>query len=277
MAGWLWTATDDARSRSGGWPMPDRHADAAARAYAAARTLLGDFAHTVDLGTAVLPGTVTTDPRWLAGRVSDTGRRWDCGDPRVNGTLWWYSASSTLVAGPVAMLLATGYAPDPDPARLRCVLREDGYLGAVRSSRLLPGADAFARALVPALSAIIAPLARVSGAPERALWAVASDSIANRALDAGRAARRVDDGCTLAAALSMPPLLPPRFVDVDPTGSVTAAAPGSPEPADGRRFLRRSSCCLIYRATDSGTCTSCPRRSPADRAAALLRYVAALE
>ncbi|MBP2210080.1 hypothetical protein JOJ87_000424 [Rhodococcus ruber] len=176
------------------------------------------------------------------------------------------------MAGPVAMLLATGCAPDPDPARWRCTLRPDGYLGAVRSSHLLTGADAFARALGPALSAIVVPLAGVSGASERALWAVASDSIANRALDAGRAAHRTEDGCALAAVLSVPPLLPPRFVDVGPGGSGTAA-PGSPE--SGRRFVRRSSCCLIYRATGSDKCTSCPRRAPADRDAALRRYVAA--
>ncbi|KOS57858.1 hypothetical protein [Rhodococcus rhodochrous] len=271
-AGWVWTATAGAPSTSGGRPMPDSQPDAVARAYAAARALLGDFAHTVDLGPVVVPGAVTTDPHWLAERVRDTGRRWNCPDPRVAGTLWWYSASSTLVAGPVAMLLATGSAPDPDPARWRCTLRPDGYLGAVRSSHLLTGAEAFARALGPALSAIVSPLAGVSGASERALWAVASDSIANRALDAGRAAHRAEDGCALAAVLSVPPLMPPRFVDVGPTGTVTAA-PGSPE--SGRRFVRRSSCCLIYCATDSDKCTSCPRRAPADRDAALRRYVAA--
>ncbi|MBP2210079.1 hypothetical protein JOJ87_000423 [Rhodococcus ruber] len=42
--------------------MPDRHSGAVARAYAAARSLLGDFAHTVDLGPVVLPGRLSTDP-----------------------------------------------------------------------------------------------------------------------------------------------------------------------------------------------------------------------
>lgn len=229
-------------------------------AYTVAAAALGDFAATIDIPSASLPGTLLTDPAWLADRVADTGRRWDCADPRTNGTLWWYSASSTFVAAPLAMLLTTGYAPDPDPTRLRISLRDYGYLAAVRSDRLLGSVDELAPALHAACAAIIVPLSAVSGAAPRALWAIVSDSIANRALGIGRETGRVADGCALAAALSAPPLLPPRYIDLT-------------SPAGQRRFVRRSSCCLIYLATDSDKCSSCPRRSPADRETALLRHV----
>ena len=229
-----------------------------AAAYAGASTLLGDFARTIEHGSTVLPGAVLTDPRWLARRVEDTGRRWNHDDPRVNGTLWWYSASSTLVAAPLAMLLATGRAPDPRPGRLSVSLQPNGYLRSARSDRLLPSVAAFADALVEAHSGVIDALAEVSGAAPRALWAIATDSIANRALEAGRAAGDEDRGGGLARAVCRPPLLPARYVDVEGPGRT-------------RRFVRRGSCCLIYVATDGGKCASCPRRAPDDRRAELIR------
>ncbi|WP_314036486.1 (2Fe-2S)-binding protein [Dietzia sp. CH92] len=231
---------------------------AVAAAYADASGLLGDFVRTIEHASPVLPGEVLTDPRWLARRVEDTGRRWSHDDPRVNGTLWWYSASSTLVAAPLAMLLASGRAPDPRPARLVVSLQPNGYLRSARSDRLLPSVAAFADALVEAHGEVIAALAEVSGAAPRALWAIASDSVANRALEAGRAAGDEDGGVALARAVCLPPLLPARFVDVE-------------GPERTRRFVRRGSCCLIYVATDGGKCASCPRRSPDDRRAELAR------
>lgn len=229
-----------------------------AAAYAGAWALLGDFARTIEHASTVLPGEVLTDPRWLARRVEDTGRRWNHDDPRVNGILWWYSASSTLVAAPLAMLLATGRAPDPRPGRLSVSLQPNGYLQSARSDRLLPSVAAFADALVEAHGEVIAALAEVSGAAPRALWAIATDSIANRALEAGRATGEEDRGVTLELAVCRPPLLSARFIDVE-------------GPERTRRFVRRSSCCLIYVATDGGKCASCPRRAPDDRRAELIR------
>lgn len=219
---------------------------------------LGDFARTIEHGPEVLPGAVLTDPRWLARRVADTGRRWSHEDPRVGGTLWWYSASSSLVAAPLTMLLVTGGAPDPRPARLTVSLQPNGYLQAARSDRLLPSAREFADALVATHTEVITALAEVSGAAPRALWAIATDSIANRALEAGRALGDPDRGVELARTVCRPPLLPPRFLDVE-------------GPQRARRFVRRASCCLIYVATDGGKCVSCPRRAPEDRRAELIR------
>ena len=254
-----------------------------ASAYAGVAGPLGEFARTIDLGSEVLPGAALTDPEWLAERVADTGRRWDHDDPRVNGTLWWYSASSSLVVAPLTMLLTADVAPDPRPDRLTISLQPNGYLRAARSDRLLgPGGSAgagtagvgsagvgsagagragavaaFAEALAEAHAAVIAALAVVSGAAPRALWAIASDSIGNRALEAGRAVGDPDRGVELARAVCAAPLLPPRYIDVA-------------GPVRSRTFVRRSSCCLIYAATDGDKCVSCPRRTPADRHAQLL-------
>ncbi|MEE2061028.1 hypothetical protein [Rhodococcus artemisiae] len=231
-------------------------------AYSRIRVVLGDFAHTVDLaGFDEFPGSLLTDPEWLAERVVDTGVRWGCDDARVNGTLWWYSASSTLVAGPAAMLLTEGIAPEPDPNRLRCALRENGYLAAVRSSRPVHGSEVYAEALAAAHTSVISALAAVSGASPRALWAIATDSVAGRALTVGRQLGRVEEACELAESLAVGPMLTPRFVDIDSGGR-------------SERFVRRGSCCLIYIATGGSKCMSCPRHTPADRLSMLRQRAA---
>lgn len=244
-------ADDDGRATGAG-------AGAVDAAYADVAGPLGDFVRTIEHTSPPLPGTVLTDPSWLVQRVEDTGRRWSHEDPRVGGTLWWYSASSTLVAAPLMMLLLAGRAPDPRLARLSISLQTNGYLKAARSDRLLPSVAEFADAFHRAYAEVITALAEVSGASPRALWAIATDSIGNRALEAGRAVGDPDGGVELARAVCRPPLLPVRYVDVD-------------GPEHTRRFVRRSSCCLIYVATGGDKCVSCPRRPPDDRRAELLR------
>lgn len=236
----------------------DRAPGAVSSAYERVSGLLGDFVRTVEHGPHVLPGSVLTDPRWLARRVEDTGRRWSHDDPRVNGTLWWYSASSTLVAAPLTMLLTAGISPDPRPETLTVSLQPNGYLKAARSDRLLDSVEEFTDALRQSHAEVITVLSEVSGASPRALWAIASDSVANRALEAGRAVGAPDRGTDLAHTVCRPPLLPARFMDVE-------------GPERTRRFVRRSSCCLIYVATDGDKCVSCPRRTPADRLSELAR------
>ncbi|MDO8395796.1 MAG: (2Fe-2S)-binding protein, partial [Dietzia sp.] len=65
-------------------------------------------------------------------------------------------------------------------------------------------------------------------------------------------------GCELARDVVRPPRLPVRYGDVEGPGAT-------------RRVGRRASCCLIYVATAGDKCAGCPRRSPADRHAELLR------
>jgi ferric iron reductase protein FhuF len=86
---------------------------------------------------------------------------------------------------------------------------------------------------------------------QRPLWAIATDSLANRLLALGRAAGDVAGATRLAAPLAEAmgsPLPRPRYVDVR-----------------GTRFTRRASCCLLYRIPHQPLCTSCPRRPPEER------------
>jgi hypothetical protein len=97
------------------------------------------------------------------------------------------------------------------------------------------------------LGAWIRSVAAVSGARERTLWAITTDSLANRLLWAGRTASAAEVAASLA-----PELPAPRYVRVG-----------------GREFVRRVSCCLVYQGADVGKCVSCPRQTPAERWARL--------
>ncbi|MGC0365133.1 hypothetical protein ABH922_003117 [Rhodococcus sp. 27YEA15] len=224
---------------------------------------------------------VMTDPEWMAARVADTGRRWGSADLRVNGTLWWYSASSTLTGIPVGTGLVTGSAADPSLVRGRIFLRDNGYLGGFAAGGLLPvtaSLDRLGYALLDALTPVIDTLSQVSGVTPRALWAITTDSTANRGLDA--AGTESERGSACAAALvevlrgGGAPMPRPRFVDVSRQGvadkvrnPLAAVRPGL------RRFTQRASCCLIYEVPGSGKCTSCPKRAPEDRVRALATLV----
>lgn len=197
-----------------------------------------------------LPASAMVDADWMRARVADTGRRWDCSDARVNGTLWWYSASSTMAFLAVSTAMVTGSAPDPSLERSRIALRDNGYLGGIVSTEVIAAEDLPA-ALTGAFTSVVDALAAASGATTNALWAIASDSIANRSLDVGAALGDRSVGSDFASWLvgEMPAPLPtPRFLDVG-----------------GRRFTQRCSCCLLYETGGSDKCTSCPRRTPADR------------
>lgn len=92
---------------------------------------------------------------------------------------------------------------------------------------------------------------------ERPLWAIATDSLANRLLALGRAVGDVPAVTALAAPLAAAigaPLPVPRYVDVG-----------------GARFSRRASCCLMVELPGGSLCASCPRRPPADRLVQLER------
>ena len=207
-----------------------------------------------------VPASRMADVDWMQARVADTGQRWNCTDARVNGTLWWYSASSTLAFVVIATAMVTGEAMDPEPGRARCFLRPGGDLGGLLAGETIPVADVPA-ALHGAWTGIVDAVAEASGARRRALWAIATDSIANRCLDVGAALGDRALGIAFATRLveeMAAPMPSPRFVDVG-----------------GRRFTQRCSCCLLYVVPGGSMCTSCPRRTPEDRLrglAAAARY-----
>ena len=197
--------------------------------------------------TAVVPAALLADAGWTAERLAERAARTGTADRRVLATVWWYSASSVLLT-PALAGLVTGR---PLSARL-----EDTTLS-VLSGGLFVAATSRAGGREPAaelretMGAVIAAVAEAGRMRERPLWAIATDSIANRLLALGRALGNVTRATGLAGPLADDigaPLPPPRYVDVA-----------------GARFTRRASCCLLYRVPHEPTCTSCPRRPPAER------------
>lgn len=226
------------------------------------------------------PALLMTDPEWMHERVVDTARRWGSTDSRVNGTLWWYSASFTLVGIPIGTGLVTGFAADPSLDGGRIFLRDYGYLGGFAAGSVIAIARSIGElgsAMYRSLNPVIKVLAEVSGVREHALWAITTDSIANRSLDSGTGWER---GSAFAAGLidvlrQEGAAIPvPRFVDVDRGGTaVRVSNPSTPVLPRRRRFTQRASCCLIYEVPGESKCTSCPKRAPEDRARALAALV----
>jgi len=194
--------------------------------------------------TDLIPVTASavTDPSWLAEQLAATARRYRLDRPASVGVLWWYSASSVLL-GPVAeSCVRGGPVADPSLAAVTLFLHPDGRVLDARSAGVV-AAESLGERLGGALSAAVAAVAAASGAREPALWAIATDSLANRVLWAGGAAS-VAAGLA-ASAGSLPE---PRYVTVA-----------------GTRVVRRASCCLIYQAPGEAKCVSCPRQHPDER------------
>jgi hypothetical protein len=201
----------------------------------------------------VLPATRLADADWTADVLARRARRLGTRDQRATATVWWYSASSVLLT-PLLAGLATGIPLSARLPDLTLSVLDDGLpVAAVAAGA---GADPAAD-LRTTLAAVVGAVADAGRMRDRALWAIATDSIANRLLDLGRALGDVPRVTALAAPLVQAvgaPLPAPRYVDV---GSA--------------RFTRRASCCLIYRLPGGSLCTSCPRRPPAERAELLER------
>ena len=185
------------------------------------------------------PATRITDRDWLRAQIGLAARRYGSARPEVLGTIWWYSASSVLVAPTLETLAKVEPPLDPALDALSLDLLPDGTLVAAHSARRLTGdvGAAFAAMIGPVVEA----LEDVTGAREPALRAIATDSIANRLLWNGAPGL----AGPLAAAIGLPK---PRYTDVS-----------------GTTVVRRASCCLIYLATRQDKCLSCPRQTPAER------------
>jgi ferric iron reductase protein FhuF len=198
-------------------------------------------------GATAVPAVRLADPAWTAARLAERGVRTGTDDLRVLATVWWYSASSVLLT-PALAGLVTGV---PVSARLAdtTVWTLTGGLPVAATSSA-PAVDPVAE-LREALAAVVTAVAEAGRMRERPLWAIATDSLANRLLAVGRALGDVERATALAGPLAAAiggPLPAPRYVDVR-----------------GRRYTRRASCCLLYRVPGEPLCTSCPRRPPAER------------
>ncbi len=219
-------------------------------------------AQSADVVTPV-SGRILTDESWLAARIADLGASWRTDSMRVSATLWWCMTASALVEQVVRALAQGRPLPPPTLDRLALTLRADGTVERVRIDEAgwtaVPdgagsGAEAteadIAVALRETLTTVIGRLAAVSGVREPALWAVVTDVVAGRAVDAGQP----PIGRRLAEAIGTA-LPEPRFVEVA-----------------GHTFVRRASCCLVYEAPGCEKCVSCPKRRPQEREALLANY-----
>lgn len=205
----------------------------------------------------VPPGSPSLRGLDLEDVLKRAAQRWPDVTPAVLATLWWYGSSSTLATVLTAQLAVTGRCVDLAHESARVTVGETGTVAsstaAVTVDETRAGAS-FADAVDGMVEAVRRRVPSVSGA---SLWAIASDSVANRALDVASALDRIDDAPRWAALLTgerrRHPFPTPRYVDVTVNGR-------------SRRFLRRSSCCRVVDAGED-LCTSCPRRTPTDRAA----------
>ncbi|MBT0772376.1 (2Fe-2S)-binding protein [Kineosporia sp. J2-2] len=209
---------------------------------------------------ALLPGTLLLDAGWLTGQVRDTGAFYGSAEPRLNATLWWYSASAVLLGQAVHELVLLGRGASLLPDDIRLVPRPAGLDRVVPGPALEPGATAFGAHLDQALTPVIDALAGVGRATPQSLWAIAADSLATR---------------LLAARANLPGHTDPR-----PLADAVAAGSRRLRPAPryldvrGRVYVHRGSCCLLYRVP-MGTCLSCPRQAPAERASRLDQHARA--
>ncbi|MGY1820730.1 (2Fe-2S)-binding protein [Geodermatophilus sp. SYSU D00079] len=194
-----------------------------------------------------VPAVRLADPDWTAARLEQLAQRYGSADRRVLATVWWYSASSVLVTPSLAGLL-TGR---PLSARLADTTLAELSGGVLVAATAGAGGADLAGELRASLAEVVAAVAEAGGMRPRPLWAIATDSLAGRLLALGRALGDVPRATASAVALAAavgPPLPVPGTVDVA-----------------GVRFVRRVSCCLLYRLPGQPLCTSCPRRPAAHR------------
>jgi ferric iron reductase protein FhuF len=196
----------------------------------------------------VVPGPLLADPDWTAQVLARRALRQRTDDRRVLATVWWYSLSSVLLT-PVLAGLVTGVGLSARLADTRLHVLA-GVTPVAATTTASSGADLVGD-LRMAIAAVVAAVAEAGGMRERPLWAIATDSLANRLLALGRAVGDVEAATAVAGPLAAAvgaPLPAPRYVDVA-----------------GARFTRRASCCLLYRVPHEALCTSCPRRDPVER------------
>ena len=196
---------------------------------------------------AAVPATALADPAWtaelVAARARAPGRPTAGAGDRVVVLGVARCCSRPPLAGLVAGMPLSARLADTDAVR-RC---RGG--GRSRRRRRPSGADLGAE-LRESLAAVIAAVAEAGGMRERPLWAIATDSLANRLLALGRALGDVPRVTALAAPLAAavgPPLPVPRYVDVGrravhPAGVVLPGLPAAgraavhlvPAPSAGR-------------------------------------------
>jgi ferric iron reductase protein FhuF len=223
-------------------------------------------------GDQQVPASLITDPGWLSEQVRLRGEIWKIDDQRVLATLWWYSASTALLTPTLTSLALTGVALSPSLNDVVLHHTASSRLHGSHSNAVLGTSITYlGTALRATLETCIEAVAAIGRVRQPPLWAIATDAIANRLLWAAQASDTAHRATDLAAPLiaaTNPSMPAPRYTDVTVQIGGDADAHGR-----ARRFVRRSSCCLLYRVPGENMCTSCPRRQTADR---VLRLEAAV-
>jgi hypothetical protein len=190
--------------------------------------------------------SAVTDPAWLSSQLAAAARRYRLTRPASVGVLWWYSASSVLLGPPVESFVRSfvrgGPCADPALGSMTLFLHPDGRVLDASSAGVV-AAETVGKELAVALSSAVDAVAEASGARTPPLWAIATDSLANRVLWAGGTP---EVAAGLAASIGTLPV--PRYASVG-----------------GTLVVRRASCCLIYEAPGEQKCVSCPRQHPDER------------
>ncbi|CAN5293325.1 (2Fe-2S)-binding protein [soil metagenome] len=220
-----------------------------------------------------VPFARVQDADWLNTQIGLQARRWPTAERRVLATLWWYSVSQVFLTPTIASLFVTGRALSPRPDDVQLHWLPDGRVFTARSTVVLEAGagekdgaaaclETVAAALRDSFEIAIPAVAGAGARRERPLWAIGTDSLANRLLWVGRAHGEIDRATSLARELVEligAPMPVPRVVDVDRRPPRTGKA----------RFVRRGSCCLVYLEPGQPKCASCPRLAAQDRRTAL--------
>jgi ferric iron reductase protein FhuF len=204
-------------------------------------------------GDTEVRATALHEPAWVAEQLRLRGEQWRVDDIRTLATLWWFNASVALMHPSVLSIAAGGPLLSPRLEHVVLHVRDGGRLSGSHSDEAMPGRDlnAFAAALQDMLATAIEQL-RPFVPRVRPLWAIATDSFAERLAWAGQRTGRSSELAQIAMRIVRAvgdPMPLPRFVE-DEWG-----------PA-GRMLARRISCCLLYRVPRESACANCPRRGP---------------
>lgn len=195
------------------------------------------------------------DAEWMAEQIRLRGLIWGIEDPFVLGTLWWYSASNWLILPTLASSFLTDSLLSPVLEDVRLHWRADSRLPGASSTRLTTGP--VQSMLAESLGSAIERVASICGKGERRLWSIAVDAIAGRYLWLGDVTGRESEARQTAQDLvaDLSPKLPqPRFHTVPSAERSTAST-----------FVRRGSCCLLYKVAGEHPCGNCPRQHPDER------------
>lgn len=209
--------------------------------------------------------------QWLSGTNEVTGTQWVEESVRAGqaqfrlsdralAQLWWYSFGNSVIAPAVHLMVGFGSVPSMDFSR---GLTQDGFWCGYRPESPATSVTEAGEQVAAAAAPLIDALHREFDVRPAPLWALTADALRQSALEAGNEhfepIRGVQVAEQLCAGLGAGAGAEIRgILDGEVSEKITD---------DSYVFAPRTSCCMVFRSPGSGLCTSCPRRSQADRLA----------